>query len=220
LIYFPYPAILSRLPIVNIKTLQPTYARCSGEPDLQTEYSEEQLIRAAQSGDRDAFAHLYEANVEQVYQYLLRKTGQPADAEDITAEVFIRAMRALPSFEIRGAPFIAWLLRIAHNISINYLKQRSRRKEMFLQDLSVASYDDPVDLALQRVAFDEISIEMETLTNLQRQVLDLRFLRQLSIAETADQMSRSEKAVKFLQHSALRALRRRLNGKENHDDDR
>ena len=188
---------------------------------MQTEYSEEQLIHAAQSGDREAFALLYEANVEQVYRYLLRKTGQPADAEDVTAEVFIRAMsmRSLPSFEIRGAPFIAWLLRIAHNIAINYMKQRSRRKETFLQDSAIGSYDDPVDLALQRVAFDEVSIQMETLTSLQRQVLDLRFLRQLSIAETADQMSRSEKAVKFLQHSALRALRRRLNAKESYSDD-
>jgi RNA polymerase sigma-70 factor (ECF subfamily) len=186
---------------------------------LQTEYSEEQLIRAAQSGDREAFAHLYEANVDQVFQYLFRKIGQPADAEDVTAEVFIRAMRALPSFEMRGAPFIAWLLRIAHNIAINYMKQRSRRKELFLQDSTIASHDDPVDLALQRVAFDEVSIQMETLTSLQRQVLNLRFLSQLSIAETADQMSRSEKAVKFLQHSALRALRRRLNGKEDSRDD-
>jgi RNA polymerase sigma-70 factor, ECF subfamily len=186
---------------------------------LQTEYSEEQLIRAAQSGDREAFAHLYEANVDQVFQYLLRKIGQPADAEDVTAEVFIRAMRALPSFEMRGAPFIAWLLRIAHNIAINYMKQRSRRKELFLQDSTIASHDDPVDLALQRVAFDEVSIQMETLTSLQRQVLNLRFLRQLSIAEIAEQMSRSEKAVKFLQHSALRALRRRLNGKEDSRDD-
>jgi RNA polymerase sigma-70 factor (ECF subfamily) len=191
---------------------------------LQTEYSEEQLNRAAQSGDREAFAHLYEANVDQVFQYLLRKIGQPADAEDVTAEVFIRAMKVLPSFEMRGAPFIAWLLRIAHNIAINYMKQPSRRKELFLQDSTIASHDDPVDLALQRVAFDEVSIQevsiqMETLTSLQRQVLNLRFLRQLSIAETADQMSRSEKAVKFLQHSAWRALRRRLNGKEDSRDD-
>ena len=186
---------------------------------MQPECSEEQLIRAAQSGDRDAFALLYEANVEQVYQYLLRKTGQPADAEDVTAEVFIRAMRALPSFEIRGAPFIAWLLRIAHNVAINYMKQRSHRKETLLQDSAMAAYDDPADLALTRVAFDEVSVQMETLTNLQRQVLDLRFLRQLSVAEIADQMSRSEKAVKFLQHSALRALRRRLNGKENRTDE-
>jgi DNA-directed RNA polymerase specialized sigma24 family protein len=60
--------------------------------------------------------------------------------------VFIRAMRALPSFEMRGAPFIAWLLRIAHNIAINYMKQRSRRKEMFLQYSTIASYDATIPL--------------------------------------------------------------------------
>ena len=63
---------------------------------MQREYSEEDLIRAAQQGDRESFALLYEAHADRVYHYLLNRMGQPADAEDVTAEVFIRAMKALP----------------------------------------------------------------------------------------------------------------------------
>ena len=180
---------------------------------------EEDLIRKAQRGDRGAFALLYESHVEQVYQYLLNRLGQPADAEDVTAEVFIRAMQALPSYEIRGAPFIVWLLRIAHNVAVNQLKKQSRRKEVVLFDSGIPASDDPADVALQQAAFEEVSVAMDSLTALQRQVLNLRFLRQLTISETAYQMSRTERAVKFLQHSAIRALRRRLGDKETSDDD-
>ena len=186
---------------------------------MQSDFSEEELISRAQQGDREAFALLYEANVERIYHYLLNRLGQPADAEDVTAEVFIRAMKALPSFEMRGAPFIAWLLRIAHNVAVNQLKKQSRRQEVDLFDSGMASGDDPAELALQRTAFEEVSTAMGTLTSLQQQVLQLRFLRQFSIAETADRMSRSEKAVKFLQHSAVRALRKRLGNQEAADDE-
>jgi RNA polymerase sigma-70 factor (ECF subfamily) len=185
---------------------------------LQQDCSEEELIHLAQRGDREAFAILYDSHVGQVYQYLLNRLGQPADAEDVTAEVFIRAMRALPSFEIRGAPLIAWLLRIAHNQAVNHLKRRSRRQEVDLFDSGMPSDDDPAELAVQRTAFEEVSTAMGTLTSLQQQVLQLRFLRQLTITETAHRMSRSEKAVKFLQHSAVKALRRRLSNKEADDD--
>ena len=97
---------------------------------LEADYNEEMVIRAAQAGDREAFASLYEAHVDRVYHYLLRRMGQPADAEDVTAEVFIRAMKALKSFEFRGAPFVAWLLRIAHNTAVNHMKKQSRRQEV------------------------------------------------------------------------------------------
>ena len=93
---------------------------------MQREYTEEDLICAAQQGDRESFALLYETHADRVYRYLLNRLGQPADAEDVTAEVFIRAMKALPSFKITGVPIIAWLLRIAHNSAINYMKKQAR----------------------------------------------------------------------------------------------
>jgi len=169
---------------------------------------------AAQKGDRDAFAQLYEANAERVYRYLLGRLDGFADAEDVTAEVFVRAMRALPSYRERGIPFIAWLFRIAHNQAVNHLKKQARRREMPLLDAAVAASDNPEEAALTQVMMSEVSQAMQGLTDLQRQVLTLRFGADLSIAEAAEAMNRSVDAVKFLQHSALRALRRLLGEQE------
>ena len=180
---------------------------------MQLEYDEEKLVRAAQRGDRQAFARLYEANVERVYRYLLGRMGEPADAEDVTAEVFIRAMKALSSYKAKGLPLIAWLYRIAHNEAVNYMRKKARRRETLLPDLLTAP-DDPAEAAVQQATSDEVSRSMSNLTDLQRQVLSLRFAAELSIAETAKAMNRSEGAVKFLQHSALQSLRRILVSKE------
>ena len=172
-------------------------------------YDEAELVRAAQKGHRAAFALLYEANVERVYRYLLARLGQPADAEDVTAEVFILAMKGLGSYKQKGTPLIAWLYRIAHNQAINYWKKTSRRAESTLDDLA-ATADDTAEEALTMATFGEASRAMEELTELQRQVISLRFVGELSIAEAAKIMGRSQGAVKFLQHSALQALRRIL----------
>ena len=184
-----------------------------GKRGLQQDLREERLIFAAQQGDREAFAMLYESNAEQVYRYLLSRVMQPADAEDVTAEVFIRALKALPSYTHQGVPFLACLIRIAHNTAVNYVKKQARRKEIILDDAASIA-DDPSETALKRLESAEVSVAMNTLTDLQRQVLSLRFLKQLSITETAGKMSRSEQAVKFLQHSALKAIRRTLKSKE------
>lgn len=90
--------------------------------------NEKELVLSAQQGDRNAFAQLYEANVEKVYRYLLSRLSEPADAEDVTAEVFINAMRSLPSYRSKGTPLIAWLFRIAHNQAVNHLKKNARRR--------------------------------------------------------------------------------------------
>lgn len=177
------------------------------------DYGEEELVKAAQEGDRSAFAMLYEANVERVYHYLLGRTSQPADAEDVTTEVFILAMRALPSYKSQGTPFVAWLFRIAHNQAVNHLKKQTRRKELPLLDM-VKATDSPEETALRRMTSDEVLEAMDALTDLQRQVISLRFGAQLSIKETARSMNRTEEATKFLQHSALRALRRILEPQE------
>jgi RNA polymerase sigma-70 factor (ECF subfamily) len=119
----------------------------------------------------------------------------------------------LPSYTARGVPFIAWLFRIAHNQAVNHMKRQRRRREMPLLD-TVSAPDDPAETALNQVVLSEVSLAMRGLTDLQRQVLSLRFAAQLTVAETAKAMKRSEGAVKFLQHSALRALRRILETQE------
>ena len=168
---------------------------------------EETLVLSAQRGDRDAFGRLYEANVERIYRYLLARLAEPADAEDVTAEVFMQAMKSLPSYKSRGTPLLAWLFRIAHNQAINFIKKRARRKETLLFD-TAAAHDSPEEGVLQQVRLGEVHEAMDTLTDLQCQVLNLRFAADLSIAEVASVMNRKAGAVKALQFSALRALRK------------
>ena len=180
---------------------------------MQSERDEGELIRAARNGDRDAFAQLYESHVGRVYGYLLSRLRQPADAEDVTAEVFIRAMKALRSYKPRGVPFVAWLVRIAHNEAVNYTKRQARRGEVQMVDV-VGDADGPEASALRQGALGEVADAMEGLTERQRRVLQLRFAAELSISETAEAMDRSEGAVKFLQFSALRAVRRVLDRRQ------
>ena len=167
------------------------------------------LVSAAQRGDREAFARLYEENIDKVYRYLRARLNEPADAEDVAAVVFIKAMQGLPSYQDRGAPFVAWLLRIAHNEMVSFVRKRSRRREASLEGVDVAS-DDPTDLVLAMVESTEVRRAMKQLTDLQQQVLALRFGSELSIQETVTAMNRKDGAVKFLQHSAVQALRRAL----------
>lgn len=183
-------------------------AKSDERPALLIEnQDEEALVLSAQRGDRDAFAQLYEANVERIYRYLLARLTEPADAEDITTEVFMQAMKSLPSYKSRGTPLIAWLFRIAHNQAVNYIKKRARRKETLLMETAAAS-DSPEEAVLAKIGLGEVHEAMSALTDLQRQVLSLRFAADLSIAEVARVMNRKEGAVKALQFSALRALRR------------
>ncbi len=186
---------------------------------MQPEYREEDLIRAAQRGSGEAFGQLYEMHANRVYRYLLSRMGESADAEDVTAEVFIRAMRALPSYRIKGAPFVSWLLRIAHNQAVNYMKKQTRRREVPLVQAADVS-DTTEEAALKRAMMSEVSQAMEGLTELQREVLTLRFGADLSLGETAKVMNRKVPAVKFLQYSALRALRRLMGEEEEGDHER
>ncbi len=182
-------------------------------PETVLRDREAELVGAAQRGDRDAFAMLYEANVQRVYRYLLGRMGQQADAEDVTAEVFIRAMNALDTYRPQGVPFVGWLLRIAHNQAVNYFKRQARRRELPLLD-TINAADDPAEKAVSHIAAGEVNEAMDDLTDLQREVIRQRFGAQLTIAETARAMNRTEQATKFLQHSALRALRRVLGRQE------
>lgn len=180
-----------------------------GRQPMVNDVSELDLVLAAGQGDREAFARLYETHVNRVYRYLFSRMRSEADTEDVTAEVFIKAMRALPSYRAGKTPFAAWLLRIAHNEMVNYLKKKARRSEVPLNGDELLS-DDPADMALASIKACEVRFAMESLTELQQRVLALRFGSELSINETAEAMRRSVQAVKFLQHSALKALQRNM----------
>lgn len=182
-------------------------ARSPGSPSVALD---ERLVLAAQRGDRAAFGGIYEAYYDRIFRYALARTGSPTEAEDLAAEVFLKAYEAIGSYSARGVPFGAWLFRIAHNLVVDHLRRRSRRPTTTLSDALPLFQADPEELVAQGLTIRDIYAAMQEITEAQRQVIALRFGAGLSIAETAQAMKRKEGAIKALQHSAIGALRRCL----------
>jgi len=173
----------------------PASKRSPGQAD------ERLLVEAAQK-DPARFGELYEVHFELVYAFIARRVGDRDVAEDLTSEVFHKALKSLQKFEWRGVPFAAWLLKIAAN-AIADRAQRSGRELSFEEPPEIGTkprLEQAQDLArLFRL--------VEELPEDQRRVVVMRFAEERSTREVAQQLGRSEGAVKQLQLRALENLR-------------
>ena len=172
--------------------------------------SEESLIRRAQQRDQVALTQLYEENFDKIYRYIVFKIGDRTEAEDMTQQVFLNAIQSISSYNWKGMPFSSWLYRIAHNQIVDHLRKKSRRITVPLDESISASDADPRHVAEQKIEIEEICAAAKGLTRAQQEVISLRFGGELSVAEVAKAMGKSEGAVKALQHSAIAALRKVL----------
>ena len=175
---------------------------------LKKEADERLLIEAAQH-DPARFADLYELNFERVYAYIVRRVGDRAETEDLTAEVFHQALANLKRFEWRGIPFAAWLFRIAANL-ISDRWQRSGREVNDDEKIESAQVSPAEIEDVERRA--TLYRLVETLPADQKKVVVLRFVDQKSIKEVAREIRKTEGAVKQLQFRALTNLRARMEG--------
>ena len=173
---------------------------------------DEDLVRAAQAGNAAAFGQLYERYFDKVYNYVSFKVGSPAEAEDIAGQVFLRALESLPVYKWTGVPFQAWLFRIAHNLLVDALRRRARRPSEPLDETMPdrSAVADPEAWLAAKVAREGLLHAVERLTELQRQVISLKFAAGLKNAEVAHVLGRTEGAVKALQHAAIQSLQRQL----------
>jgi RNA polymerase sigma-70 factor (ECF subfamily) len=171
---------------------------------------EESLVRRAQQYDQQAFAQLYEEHFDKIYRYVALRVGDKAEAEDITQQVFLKALRSIASFRWKGTPFSAWLFRIAHNQVVDYLRQKTKQATVSIDEVQVSVSSDPQLLMEQRLNIEQLIAATKCLTEMQREVISLRFAGELPIAQVAKIMGKSEGAIKALQHSAIVALRRAL----------
>jgi len=164
------------------------------------------LVQAAQK-DPCRFGELYERNFHRVYAYILRRVGERQIAEDLTSEVFHKALAALPNFDWRGIPFAAWLIRIAANLVTDQWK-RSAKEELVDQPPEQSTAPDPEDFEESARLFALV----DTLPEDQRRVIVMRFAQEKSIREIAMELKRTEGAVKQLQFRGLETLRGKLGG--------
>ena len=172
--------------------------------------NEESLVRRAQQHDQDAFAQLYEEYFDKIYRYIAFKIGNKTEAEDMTQRVFLNAIKSISSFRWRGIPFSAWLFRIAHNQVVDYLRKKAKHATTSLDEVLVSNGNNPQLVAEQNLDIERLLLATKRLTQAQREVISLRFASELSIAQVARVMAKSQGAIKALQHSAIVALRKTL----------
>lgn len=169
------------------------------------------LIVRAQSYDEEALSTLYREYADLVYRYIYYRVGEQTVAEDLLSDVFVRVLQDLPGYRDTGAPFEAWLYRIAHARVVDYYRRQQVRRTTPLDHRQMA--DDNVNPAAQIGEKENAWRVQEALNHLtsdQQQVISLRFSAGYTSEQVAKVLNKTEGAVKALQHRALAALRRLL----------
>lgn len=181
------------------------------QPDNQNRpaaFVEDIVLVERAKADAEAFGALYERYVDKIYSYIYYRMGNQADAEDLTAKTFYRAMQHIRRYEERGLPFSAWLYRIAHNLVANWHRDRSRRQMVSLDELySLAIGDGPEHAVEKQERTSTLLNVIRDLPPERQALLILKFVEHLSNAEVGQIMGRSEGAIKSLYHRTLLSLR-------------
>lgn len=182
---------------------------------------EKSLIKRARRRDEAAISELYHRNVDSIYRYMVHRLGDVATAEDLTAEVFLRALESIESYTDTGFPFSAWLFKIARARVIDHWRHQRRHPQV---ELDEAMPDEPGGASLpsggpfpndrpnggleSREANAKLNRALRLLSDEQQQVIVLKFYIGLSANEIAHIMNKTEGAIKALQHRGLAALGR------------
>ncbi|MCK6563167.1 MAG: RNA polymerase sigma factor [Dehalococcoidia bacterium] len=175
--------------------------------ELAPEFDEQEVVEAAQRGNQAALAKLYEHYFPRVYRYVYARLASSEDAEDVTEEIFLRIIDNIDGFSFRGLPFGAWVFRIARNEVVSHVRRQKTRSATAPLSESIADTgrDHVTELELQ-LDIEMVRQATGQLPEAQRQVIELRFVAGLSVAETAQALKKSENNVKVLQHKAIAKL--------------
>ncbi len=171
--------------------------------------SESELISRACDGHSDAFGALYDKYIDQIYNYIYFRTSNVKDAEDICSRVFLRALRHIERYEDRGYPFSAWLYRIAHNLVVNWYRDRERSDEISLDDqYPPPKMDGDVEDRIEKENETEMLLAViQDLPEDRKELLILKHVDGLTNTEIGQIMDRTEGAIKALYHRTLESLR-------------
>jgi RNA polymerase sigma-70 factor (ECF subfamily) len=178
--------------------------------DVDVDLIVDELVRRARSGDSTAFALLYDRYYGNVYGNLYAKTRSRAVAEDLTSDTFVRALRAMAGYRSESRYFGAWLGKIARNVAIDHFTSPRSRHETLVDDLARHTARREHRAGTSRFADLDLEAAIKQLPDKQRRCIELRFLLDLSVAETAAYLGVTHGAAKQLQWRGLRNLERLL----------
>lgn len=180
------------------------------DPAAESRNESAELARLAVARDPGAWSRIFDLHWSAVYRFVRYRLSGSAEAEDIASQVFEIAYARADRFDYRGVPIEGWLMGIARNLARDQVKKLVRRgpEQELLETMDFAEPDEAGSIDLR----GDLVQAMDALTGDQRQVLQLRFLLDKSVADTAVLMDRSEDAVKNLQRRALAAMQRALAG--------
>ena len=168
------------------------------------------LIRRAQEGDKQAIGEIYRTHVDVIYRYIWARIRDDDVTEDLTAQVFLKALEGLPSYRPSGKPFLAWLYRIAYARIVDHWRKQERRVEVPLEDTLPAREPRPEELLEVEADWVTAIDLVAQLTDDQQDVVILRFIGELSLAEVAETLGKTVGATKAIQYRALATLARLL----------
>jgi RNA polymerase sigma-70 factor (ECF subfamily) len=169
---------------------------------------ERRLVLLAVERDQEAFAQIYDRHVVRIYRHIYYMVNDSNIAEDLTAQTFLKAWEAIDRYKERGAPIVAWLLRISHNLTVSFLRSKrdhSELDETFLDQKMTRNPEEALEQASDEKSMREAVLKLR---DEQRQVIMLRFVEEMDYREVADIIGKSVPAVRVIQHRALGNLRR------------
>lgn len=170
------------------------------------------LLEQIRQCDTAALAQVYDDFYDRIYRYVYGYIGQVGAAEDLTANVFFRLLRAVRDGNSPRSNLSAWLYRVAHNLVVDAFR-RKPPEELELAEWLESDEPDPSRTAEQRMQLERVRLALRQLTESQQQVIMLKFFQGMESREVASIMDRSEGAIDALQHRGLRALRKALQQK-------
>lgn len=159
----------------------------------------------------EQLSSLFDSCYPRLARYAYARLGNPTEAEDVAADVFVRAFESLDSYRERGLPMEAWLFRIARNLVVDRYRRSGRFERSTEDDAELPDSSDPAQLAEKSILLKDVKESMQHLTQDQRDVVTLRFFSGLSSRETAAVLGKSDGSVREMQRAALEKLRQLLN---------
>lgn len=165
-----------------------------------------ELVVRAKQGDRNAVAALYQLYSQAIFRYVACRVPTNDDAEDLTAEVFVSMVKGLSSYQVTGAPFEAWLYRIAASRVSDFYRYTNRRQHQELTETLLDSSPLPEEQYLQNQTLHQLRHALQQLPEDHQTILILRFVERKSHEEVAELLEKSVSAVKSAQYRALKRL--------------